>query len=141
MPTFVVLPFVGRRGIHLYSAWAATCHARVGTKELVRSTADAGAGSLVPGHRAGFASGVGNTLLQGPALWVLNEGGFSDQGQAVDQVIRADGKAAADNSAIGKFDHGAKNVFHLCGRFFYVTFDGQDHVQRMRTEFALGPDG
>jgi hypothetical protein len=59
-------------------------------KELVQNADDAGAGSLVFGHHAGFAAGADHPLLQGPALWVLNDGGFQAKGQAGDQVIRAE---------------------------------------------------
>ena len=94
-------------------------------KELVQNADDAGAGSLVFGHHAGFASGVDHPLLQGPALWVLNDGGFQAKDKQAIRSFGLNGKAA-DDSAIGKFGLGMKSVFHLCESFFYVAFDGQE---------------
>ena len=94
-------------------------------KELVQNADDAGAGSLVFGHHAGFAAGVDHPLLQGPALWVLNDGGFKPKDKQAIKSFGLNGKAA-DDGAIGKFGLGMKSVFHLCESFFYVAFDGQD---------------
>lgn len=94
-------------------------------KELVQNADDAGAGSLVFGHHAGFASGVDHPLLQGPALWVLNDGGFQAKDKQAIRSFGLNGKAA-DDSAIGKFGLGMKSVFHLCESFLYVAFDGQE---------------
>lgn len=94
-------------------------------KELVQNADDAGAGSLVFGHHAGFATGVDHPLLRGPALWVLNDGGFQTKDKQAIRSFGLNGKAA-DDSAIGKFGLGMKSVFHLCESFFYVAFDGQE---------------
>ena len=94
-------------------------------KELVQNADDAGAGSLVFGHHAGFAAGVDHPLLQGPALWVLNDGAFQPKDKQAIRSFGLNGKAA-DDSAIGKFGLGMKSVFHLCESFFYVAFDGQE---------------
>lgn len=94
-------------------------------KELVQNADDAGAGNLVFGHHAGFAAGVDHPLLQGPALWVLNDGGFQPKDKQAIRSFGLNGKAA-DDSAIGKFGLGMKSVFHLCESFFYVAFDGQE---------------
>lgn len=94
-------------------------------KELVQNADDSGAGSLVFGHHAGFLSAVDHPLLQGPALWVLNDGGFKAKDKQAIRSFGLNGKAA-DDSAIGKFGLGMKSVFHLCESFFYVAFDGQE---------------
>ena len=94
-------------------------------KELVQNADDAGAGSLVFGHHAGFTSGVDHPLLQGSALWVLNDGGFQPKDKQAIRSFGLNGKAA-DDGAIGKFGLGMKSVFHLCESFFYVAFDGRE---------------
>ena len=94
-------------------------------KELVQNADDAGAGSLVFGHHAGFSAGVDHPLLQGPGLWVLNDGSFKPKDKQAIRSFGLNGKAA-DDGAIGKFGLGMKSVFHLCESFFYVAFDGQD---------------
>ncbi len=94
-------------------------------KELVQNADDAGAGNLVFGHHAGFAAGGDHPLLQGPALWVLNDGGFNPKDKQAIRSFGLNGKAA-DDAVIGKFGLGMKSVFHLCESFFYVAFDGQE---------------
>jgi hypothetical protein len=94
-------------------------------KELVQNADDAGAGSLVFGHHAGFTAGADHPLLQGPALWVLNDGRFQPKDKQAIKSFGLNGKAA-DDGAIGKFGLGMKSVFHLCESFFYVAFDGRD---------------
>lgn len=105
-------------------------------KELVQNADDAGAGSLVFGHHAGFDSGVDHILLKGPALWVLNDGTFAPKDKQAIKSFGLNGKAA-DDSAIGKFGLGMKSVFHLCEAFFYVAFDGQeDHCEILSPWFG-----
>ena len=94
-------------------------------KELVQNADDAGAGNLVFGHHAGFTASVDHPLLRGPALWLLNDGGFQVKDKQAITSFALNGKAA-DEGAIGKFGLGMKSVFHLCEGFFYVAFDGQD---------------
>ena len=93
-------------------------------KELVQNADDAGAASLVFGHHAGFAAAVDHPLLRGPALWVLNDGGFQAKDKQAIRSFGLNGKAA-DDAAIGKFGLGMKSVFHLCEAFFYIAFDGK----------------
>ncbi|MDR6857859.1 sacsin N-terminal ATP-binding-like domain-containing protein [Variovorax guangxiensis] len=105
-------------------------------KELVQNADDAGAGSLVFGHHSGFAAGVDHPLLQGPALWLLNDGGFQSKDKQAIRSFGLNGKAA-DDSAIGKFGLGMKSVFHLCESFFYVAFDGhEEHCEILSPWFG-----
>jgi hypothetical protein len=94
-------------------------------KELVQNADDAGAENLVFGHHPGFAEAVLHPLLQGPAVWVLNDGRFEAKDKQAISSFGLNGKAA-DDSAIGKFGLGMKSVFHLCEGFFYVAFDGEE---------------
>ena len=93
-------------------------------KELVQNADDAGATSLAFGFHSGLADSTEHELLQGPALWVLNNGRFKAEDR---QAIRSFGlnSKAAEAGAIGKFGLGMKSVFHLCEAFFYVASDGQ----------------
>ena len=45
-------------------------------KELVQNADDAGAKCLAFGYHAGHGVAADHMLLQGPALWVLNDGRF-----------------------------------------------------------------
>jgi hypothetical protein len=105
-------------------------------KELVQNADDAGARKLVFGYHAGFAAGVDHPLLRGPALWVLNDGGFKPSDQDAITSFGLNEKAA-DEDAIGKFGLGMKSVFHLCEGFFYVAFDGhKDHCDVLSPWFS-----
>jgi len=92
-------------------------------KELVQNADDAGATALAFGYHEGLADKAEHELLQGPALWVLNNGRFNENDM---QAIRSFGvnSKAAESGAIGKFGLGMKSVFHLCEAFFYLASDG-----------------
>jgi len=92
-------------------------------KELVQNADDAGATSLAFGYHEGLADRAEHELLQGPALWVLNDGRFKAEDQEAIQSFGLNSKAA-ESGAIGKFGLGMKSVFHLCEAFFYVASDG-----------------
>ena len=92
-------------------------------KELIQNADDAKAGGLVFGYHRGFAGHSSHPLLQGPALWVLNDGEFTDRDKLAIQSFGLNSKAG-ESGAIGKFGLGMKSVFHLCEAFFYVAFDG-----------------
>ncbi len=92
-------------------------------KELVQNADDAEATELAFGYHTGFAGAADHQLLQGPALWVLNNGSFSAKDREAIHSFGLNGKAA-DSGAIGKFGLGMKSVFHLCESFFYVAQDG-----------------
>lgn len=92
-------------------------------KELLQNADDAGAKLLSFGYHQGLAGQAIHELLQGPALWVMNDGRFEKKDQ---QAIRSFGlnSKAAESGAIGKFGLGMKSVFHLCEAFFYLASDG-----------------
>lgn len=92
-------------------------------KELIQNADDAKACGLVFGYHPGFAGQSSHPLLQGPALWVLNDGEFKDSDKRAIQSFGLNSKAG-ESGAIGKFGLGMKSVFHLCEAFFYVAFDG-----------------
>jgi hypothetical protein len=92
-------------------------------KELIQNADDARAGSLAFGYHKGFAGQSQHPLLQGPALWVLNDGEFKESDKRAIQSFGLNSKAG-ESGAIGKFGLGMKSVFHLCEAFFYVAFDG-----------------
>ena len=92
-------------------------------KELIQNADDAKASDLVFGYHPGFAGQSEHPLLQGPALWVLNDGEFKESDKRAIQSFGLNSKAG-ESGAIGKFGLGMKSVFHLCEAFFYVAFDG-----------------
>ena len=92
-------------------------------KELVQNADDAGATTLAFGYHEGLAGQAGHELLQGPALWILNNGRFKAQDRQAIQSFGLNSKAS-EAGAIGKFGLGMKSVFHLCEAFFYVASDG-----------------
>ena len=92
-------------------------------KELIQNADDAGATRLVFGYHAGFAGKSQHVLLQGPGLWIFNDGKFKETDKRAIQSFGLNSKAG-ESGAIGKFGLGMKSVFHLCEAFFYVAFDG-----------------
>jgi hypothetical protein len=92
-------------------------------KELVQNADDAGATSLAFGYHEGLADQADHELLQGPALWLLNDGRFKAEDRQAIESFGLNSKAA-ESGAIGKFGLGMKSVFHLCEAFFYVASDG-----------------
>lgn len=109
-------------------------------KELVQNADDAKATALIFGHHSGLSPRVQNPLLKGPALWILNNGGFKPDDA---KSIRAFGfnAKAADSGAIGKFGLGMKSVFHLCEAFFYVANDGVKlHHKVLSPWFGINED-
>lgn len=81
-------------------------------KELVQNADDAGATSLAFGYHVGFGSAADHMLLQGPALWVLNDGPFLPSDREAIHSFGLNGKAA-ETGAIGKFGLGMKSVSEL----------------------------
>lgn len=96
-------------------------------KELIQNADDAKAKKLVFGLHPGFKDHVKHALLQGPGLWVFNDGKFKSEDQ---KAIRSFGlnSKAGDSGSIGKFGLGMKSVFHLCEAFFYIAFDGEKNI-------------
>ncbi len=92
-------------------------------KELVQNADDAGAQSLAFGFHEGHGDEADHMLLKGPALWVLNDGGFKPSDRRAIRSFGLNAKAG-DSGAIGKFGLGMKSVFHLCESFFYLASHG-----------------
>ncbi|OGQ97879.1 MAG: hypothetical protein A2505_03060 [Deltaproteobacteria bacterium RIFOXYD12_FULL_55_16] len=91
-------------------------------KEIIQNTDDAGG---KPSIRLEFGLSQGlpaasHPLLQGPALFFLNDGAFT---AADNRAIQSFGlnRKAADAASIGKFGLGMKSVFHFCEAFFYLA--------------------
>lgn len=95
-------------------------------KELLQNADDAKARRLVFGFHPGFKGKANHTLLQGPGLWVFNDGVFKKEDEFAIRAFGLNSKAG-DSGAIGKFGLGMKSVFHLCEAFFYVAFDGMQN--------------
>lgn len=96
-------------------------------KELVQNADDAGAKYLTFGYHEGHGENADHMLLKGPALWVLNDGGFKDTDKEAIRSFGVNAKAG-DDGVIGKFGLGMKSVFHLCEGFFYLAHhEGKEH--------------
>lgn len=85
-------------------------------KELIQNADDAGATRMDIGIVSGIESSI-NPLLHGPAMFVANDGPFTESDE---RAIRSFGLSEKPNqqSTIGKFGLGLKSVFHLCEAFF-----------------------
>jgi hypothetical protein len=89
------------------------------TKELLQNAEDARASSINLGWTPGLPAAC-HPLLQGPALFTVNNGPFSAcDAEAICQFGL--NYKAADRASIGKFGLGLKSVFHLCEAFFYLS--------------------
>lgn len=108
-------------------------------KELIQNADDAKARRLVFGTHPGFKGQSSHPLLQGPGLWIFNDGQFKKEDE---RNIRSFGlnSKAGESGSIGKFGLGMKSVFHLCEAFFYVAFDGQRHFDVLLNPWS-DPDG
>lgn len=92
-------------------------------KEIIQNVDDAGRGEEKLSLEFGISPGIPDAdhpLLQGNALYFLNNGDFSDNDS---RAIRSFGlnSKAAEQSAIGKFGLGMKSVFHFCEAFFFLA--------------------
>jgi hypothetical protein len=87
-------------------------------KELLQNADDAGATRLEIGWQPGLPQ-ARHPLLDGPALFVLNNGPFTAKNaEAIEHIGLSD--KGSQRAAIGKFGFGLKSVFHLCEAFFYL---------------------
>lgn len=96
-------------------------------KELIQNTEDAQASTMAFGLSPGLSDNNRHVLLQGPGLFLINNGQFSADDA---RGIRSFGQnsKAADQASIGKFGLGMKSVFHFCEAFFFLGHDGeQEH--------------
>ena len=88
-------------------------------KELVQNADDAGATHLDIGWTHGLPK-ASHPLLQGPTLFIINDGPFRDEDAfAMRQLGLSD--RANETATIGKFGLGLKSIFHLCEAFFSRT--------------------
>lgn len=93
-------------------------------KELIQNTDDSQASDLQFGLSPGLFGTDHHPLLQGPGLFLVNNGNFSPSDA---RGIRSFGQnsKAADQASIGKFGLGMKSVFHFCEAFFFLAHDGE----------------
>ncbi len=91
-------------------------------KELIQNTDDAPASEFHYGLSPGLPRAA-HSLLQGPGLFIINNGEFKPSDA---RGIRSFGQnsKAADQASIGKFGLGMKSVFHFCEAFFFLAHDG-----------------
>lgn len=88
-------------------------------KELVQNAEDAEATCLDYGWIKGIPEAK-HPLLQSPAIFILDNGKFTDENAESIRYIIGGSKSNQQNS-IGKFGLGLKSVFHLCEAFFYIA--------------------
>ena len=92
-------------------------------RELVQNADDAGAERLVFSVFDRGWPQAGNSLLQGPALVVANDGPFPAKDH--NALHRAVGGSKADDTGkVGRFGVGLKSVFHICEALVYLGVDG-----------------
>lgn len=93
-------------------------------KEIIQNADDAGITHHENiGLEYGLSPGLSKAshpLLQGPALFFINDGSFSPSDSI---AIRSFGlnQKAIDEATIGKFGLGMKSVFHFCEAFFFIA--------------------
>ncbi|MES9887334.1 MAG: hypothetical protein ABW140_11015 [Candidatus Sedimenticola sp. 6PFRAG1] len=106
-------------------------------KELIQNTDDAPATELHYGLSPGLKN-VSHPLLQGPGLFLINNGDFMPSDA---RGIRSFGQnsKAADQASIGKFGLGMKSVFHFCETFFFLAHDGDKAYAEVLNPWS-GPD-
>lgn len=97
-------------------------------QELVQNADDAQARRLDIGWTVGLP-GAQHPLLQGPAIFVANDGTFSEREALAINSIALSSKSG-EQGTIGKFGLGLKSIFHLCEAFFYTSFDGTTSTRR-----------
>jgi hypothetical protein len=89
-------------------------------KELLQNADDAGAKRVIVGWTPGPVDKPTHPLLQGPALFVANDGKFTaEDAKAICQF--GQNYKFGEKEVIGKFGLGLKSVFHLCEAFFYLS--------------------
>ena len=98
-------------------------------KELIQNTDDAPASELHYGLSSGLPD-ASHALLQGPGLFLINNGKFKPSDA---RGIRSFGQnsKAADQASIGKFGLGMKSVFHFCETFFFLAHDGENAYEEV----------
>lgn len=89
-------------------------------KEIIQNANDGGATRLDFGVISSLNLSVNHPLLAYPALFFINNGGFTRDDQRAITCFGIDANAR-DNSKIGKFGLGQKSIFHLCEAFFFIA--------------------
>ena len=89
-------------------------------KEIIQNANDGGATRLDFGVISSLNLSVNHPLLAYPALFFINNGGFTRDDQRAIICFGIDANAR-DNSKIGKFGLGQKSIFHLCEAFFFIA--------------------
>lgn len=90
-------------------------------KEIIQNADDAGKQSNSIEIDFGLSQGIPKAvhpLLQGPALFFINNGNFKEEDDLAIRSFAMNSKAA-DRTTIGNFGLGMKSVFHFCEAFFY----------------------
>lgn len=108
-------------------------------KELIQNTDDSGASELHYGVSPGIRSST-HTLLQGPGLFFINNGQFTENDY---RGIRSFGlnSKAADQASIGKFGLGMKSVFHFFEAFFFLAHDGSREYNEILNPWSSSEPG
>jgi len=111
-------------------------------KEIIQNADDAGKGNLNIHLEYGIVNGLSSAehpLLQGPALFFLNDGTFSDSDE---KAIRSFGlnQKAEDAASIGKFGLGMKSVFHFCEAFFFLAQDNNKSYSNILNPWSGSDD-
>jgi hypothetical protein len=108
-------------------------------KELIQNTDDSGASELHYGVSPGIRSAT-HMLLQGPGLFFINNGQFTEKDF---RGIRSFGlnSKAADQASIGKFGLGMKSVFHFCEAFFFLAHDGTQEYNEILNPWSSSEPG
>ncbi len=88
-------------------------------KELIQNADDARATRLEIGWIANLPNAK-HPLLNGPGLFVINDGPFTTSDARAIHFLGLSNKAAESNK-VGKFGLGLKSVFHVCEAFFYLA--------------------
>jgi hypothetical protein len=97
-------------------------------QELVQNADDAKARRLDIGWTVGLPSAQ-HPLLRGPAIFVANDGAFSDrEARAINSILLS--SKSGEQTAIGKFGLGLKSIFLLCEAFFYISWESASEKSR-----------
>ena len=88
-------------------------------KEFLQNADDAKATHLEIGWSPGLI-GAEHPLLQGPGIFIINNGSFSTQDDEAIQKFGISNKPT-DRHASGTFGLGMKSIFYLCEAFFYLS--------------------
>ncbi len=110
-------------------------------KEIVQNADDAGSANENIQLEFCLSNGLDaeHPLLQGPGLYFLNNGDFSDWDYT---AIRSFGlnRKAIEQSTIGKFGLGMKSVFHFCEAFFFIARNSEKEYREILNPWSGGDE-